>query len=423
MKTHQLKEMRSYLKIATLVMFLLIGSSTVYGQAKVFRDYSEKYKDIAVSEMYRTGIPASIKLAQGLLESNAGRSELATRANNHFGIKCGGDWTGKTFMKEDDDYANGQLIKSCFRVFSSVEESYVAHSEFLRNPAKVNRYGFLFDLSSTDYKGWAHGLKQAGYATAPTYAQRLIKIIEDYQLYQYDKEVVVPKNLPVIADIGANKKGKHHSKVHYPDKPTTINQSKMAYARDGETVSSLANRHKTTPNRLIRYNELITDKNQRLTAGEIVYLEPKMKNYSGDEEIHIVQNGETLYNISQKYGIQMKPLAKRNRIKVDELLVPGSHLLLKGSLKRGQKPSIPTPDIEFIPFEEPSVELSPSMVSQPSSIPLESIPTPSYQYHEVAPGDTLYNISRRYNVAVDSIKSQNNLQDNHIQIGQVLQIP
>ena len=415
--------MRKYLSVSVIGMVLLLGMTPAFGQAKVFRDYSEKYKDIAVSEMYRTGIPASIKLAQGLLESNAGRSELATRANNHFGIKCGGDWSGKTFMKEDDDYANGQLIKSCFRVFSSVEESYVAHSEFLRNPAKVNRYGFLFDLSSTDYKGWAHGLKQAGYATAPTYAQRLIKIIEDYQLYQYDREVVVPKNLPVIADIGANKKGKHHSKVHYPDKPTELNQSKMAYAREGETVASIANRHKTTPNRVIRYNEMLTDKNQRLTAGEIVFLEAKKKHYSGKEEVHTVQKGETLYAISQKYGIQLKPLAKRNRIKVDELLTPGTQILLKGSLKRGQKPMAPESEIEFIPFEEPSVELTPALVNQPSIHLTEPAPQPSSQLHEVAPGDTLYNISRRYNVPVDSIKIQNKLQDNNIQIGQVLMIP
>ncbi|HJW29100.1 MAG TPA: glucosaminidase domain-containing protein, partial [Saprospiraceae bacterium] len=126
--------------------------------------YIRNFKDIAVAEMLRTGIPASIKLAQAMVESNCGTSELACKANNHFGIKCGGDWCGKTFRKEDDDYKDGELTKSCFREFKSPLESYVAHSDFLTDPKKATRYGPLFQLKPTDYKAWAYGLLKAGYA-------------------------------------------------------------------------------------------------------------------------------------------------------------------------------------------------------------------------------------------------------------------
>ena len=141
--------------------------------------YIEKYKHIAVAEMDRTGIPASIKMAQGILESGVGESELANTANNHFGIKCGGEvWTGKTHYVWDDE-----VVKSCFRVYASAEESYIAHSEFLLNPKKDFRYGALFKLDKTDYKGWANGLQKSGYATSKTYSKNLISIIERLELY------------------------------------------------------------------------------------------------------------------------------------------------------------------------------------------------------------------------------------------------
>ena len=151
--------------------------------------YISQYKEIAISEMHKSGIPASIKMAQALLESGAGRSTLALEANNHFGIKCGGSWTGKTFYRKDDDYNDkGKLIESCFRKFSAVEESYTAHSDFLKNQ---KRYAFLFDYKPTDYKKWAHGLKKAGYATDNAYPKKLIQIIEKYELYALDNEEAI----------------------------------------------------------------------------------------------------------------------------------------------------------------------------------------------------------------------------------------
>lgn len=147
-------------------------------------DYVDQYSTIAVQEMDRTGIPASITLAQGIIESRYGQSGLAKNSNNHFGIKCKGDWTGGKYYHKDDDYVNGKLVKSCFRTYKDPAASYCDHSEFLL----VNqRYSSLFSLEKTDYKGWAKGLKKAGYATAKHYATMLINTIEKYELYQYDR--------------------------------------------------------------------------------------------------------------------------------------------------------------------------------------------------------------------------------------------
>ena len=169
-----------------LILIFTVSQSWLLSQQQV-DEYITTYSKIAIDEMNRTGIPASIKLAQGLLESNIGASPLCTEANNHFGIKCGNQWTGKEMYREDDDYGvNGTLTKSCFRVFDSALDSYIAHSEFIMNPAKEFRYGFLFSIPVSDYSSWAFGLQSAGYATDPEYGNKLIRIISKYELYQYD---------------------------------------------------------------------------------------------------------------------------------------------------------------------------------------------------------------------------------------------
>jgi len=169
---------------------LIMSFSGLWSQSHV-EDYLAAYSDIAITEMNRTGIPASIKLAQGLLESNIGNSPLCTEANNHFGIKCGNEWTGKEMYREDDDYGvNNVLTKSCFRVFDSAKDSYIAHSEFIMNPAKDFRYGFLFSIPTSDYHGWAYGLQSAGYATDPEYGNKLIRLINAHQLYRFDGSIM-----------------------------------------------------------------------------------------------------------------------------------------------------------------------------------------------------------------------------------------
>lgn len=169
-----------------LILIYICCQSGLLSQQHV-EEYIASYSDIAIEEMNRTGIPASIKLAQGLLESNIGNSPLCTEANNHFGIKCGNEWTGREMYREDDDYGvNGVLTKSCFRAFDSAIDSYIAHSEFIMNPAKDFRYGFLFSIAKTDYHSWAYGLQSAGYATDPEYGNKLIRLIDTHQLYRFD---------------------------------------------------------------------------------------------------------------------------------------------------------------------------------------------------------------------------------------------
>ncbi|MCB0260921.1 MAG: glucosaminidase domain-containing protein, partial [Calditrichaeota bacterium] len=175
-------------KTVNFFFFLSLFSVAVQGQESDHLRYVDEFKEVAIREMERAGIPASIKLAQGILESNAGKSDLARRANNHFGIKCGNDWDGKTYYKKDDDYNDkGQLVESCFRSYKNPEASFIAHSEFLRDPKKQYRYGFLFRIDPTDYKAWAEGLRRAGYATSANYPTKLIDIIERYQLNRYDE--------------------------------------------------------------------------------------------------------------------------------------------------------------------------------------------------------------------------------------------
>ncbi len=172
------------LKLFIICLFIVQGLFA-NDNSEVTENYIREYGHIAINEMNRIGIPASIKMAQAILESNSGRSTLARQSNNHFGIKCGKNWTGGEVYHEDDDYENGLLIRSCFRAYDDPAESFMAHSEFLANPYS-KRYKFLFDLDPQDYKSWARGLKKAGYATDPKYPSKLIGIIENYRLYELD---------------------------------------------------------------------------------------------------------------------------------------------------------------------------------------------------------------------------------------------
>lgn len=411
-------------KIGLLWILLLGIYATASGQYKVFQEYADHHSHIAVSEMHRTGIPASIKLAQGLLESNAGRSELATKANNHFGIKCGGDWNGNSFYKEDDDYEEGRLVKSCFRAFSSTEESYIAHSEFLRNPNKNSRYGFLFNLKSTDYKGWAHGLKKAGYATAPTYAQKIIKIIEDYELYTYDREVV-PMDMPVIADIGAKGRKKSYKSVTLPKKSVFNNAARMVYAQADEQVADLAARFKVSENRIYKYNERLKEATQKLQYGERVYLSRKRSSYRGRQDVHYVQGNETMYDIAQLYGIKLSSLLSKNRMKAGEEPAEGTKISLKKRIKKAEKPLLKSEIPTILPEKPTETGPDPDHNTEPVSpedISKDSEASVKSEIHEVIPGDTLYGLSRKYNISVESLRSMNKLEGNNIHVGQLLRV-
>lgn len=266
-------------------------------------NYINKYSTLAVQNMYKYRIPASITLAQGLLESNAGMSQLALKANNHFGIKCGGTWNGPSMAFDDD--APGE----CFRSYTSPEASYYDHSIFLTTRS---RYAFLFDYPTTDYKNWAKGLKKAGYATNPAYATTLINLIERYNLDRYDN-YVLGKNV----ELGNNdwkRKKQINDKFELGFKHRILMNNGLYYivAKAGDTFESLGKELDISPKKLIKYNELF--KEYPIKAGDILYLSEKKKKADKkiNEKYHIVSYGESIYSIAQKYGIRMKDLYKLN---------------------------------------------------------------------------------------------------------------
>jgi LysM repeat protein len=278
------------------------------------KEYIEMWKEEAVKQMLETGIPASITLAQGILESANGNSTLARYANNHFGIKCHQGWTGETFIQDDDKK------DECFRKYEEAEESFRDHAEFLKSRS---RYAFLFDLSSTDYKGWAHGLKKAGYATNPKYAEMLIQIIEENELYKYDRVVNIAKK-----EIKSEQKEFINTKVIVHDVAVHDNNIKYIIAKEGDTFLSIAKEFEMGLWQLYKYNDL--GKKDALKKGDIVYLQPK-RNKAKNAESHRVKQGETMHSISQLYGIKLKKLFKYNGLKCcgQEELEPGTVIFLK----------------------------------------------------------------------------------------------
>ena len=273
---------------------LVISTNSAFGQEISRKEYIEKYSSLAVKQMHQYKIPASITLAQGILESNNGNSRLATKANNHFGIKCHG-WEGKKIFADDDKK------NECFRNYKNVLESFVDHSLFLN---KYSRYEFLFDYKITDYKSWAKGLKKAGYATNNKYPELLIKIIEENKLYQFDSKKI-DKNLI---------SGKRNIYMH-------PNKIKYVISKNQETYKTIAKSLNIKLKQILKYND---DNNQNvLNVGTKVFIQPK-RNRS-KQRIHVVNNGEDLRTISQTYGVKMKSLKKRNQ------------LILKNSLNNGDK--------------------------------------------------------------------------------------
>ena len=310
-----------------------------------YQNYINKYKDIAIEQMQAYRIPASITLAQGLLESGAGLSRLATQANNHFGIKCHNGWTGSTIYVDDDKKDD------CFRAYNSARESFIDHSKFLQS----NRYKSLFSLKTTDYKGWARGLKACGYATNPQYADKLIEIIELYKLYQFDSNSAYSgtskstsggnidiaeagswlekifksgktKNKTQAQTTKKKKKEELMGKVVKNHRIYIYNDNLYVIAQQGETFRSIALDVDISYRALARYNE--RDKNTVLSEGDIVYLKKKAtkaeKKYKG--YLHTVAAGQSMYDISQMYGIRLSSLYKKNNLPNDYMPRVGDRL-------------------------------------------------------------------------------------------------
>lgn len=300
--------MRSFL-YKTIAFWITLVPLNLQSQTTEFRTrYIEQYKNLALQLMIESGVPASIILAQATLESNDGRSKLATNANNHFGIKCS-NWNGDTFY-QDDDKKN-----ECFRKYKTVEESYRDHSYFLTSRS---RYSHLFKIDKDNYKAWAQGLQEAGYATNPNYANLLIKVIEDNKLYELnkaDKTNIKEGRVLSSDDLPSNEKVEKSSTLITIERSIFKNNDvSYIYASAGDTYSSIAKEYNLFKREILSFNDLKVE--QDLIAGDVVYIERK-KNHSSSISSHKLKSDEDLHYIAQKYGIRLKSLLKINKLKTE----------------------------------------------------------------------------------------------------------
>jgi LysM repeat protein len=350
----------------TILFILLLASLAVQAQREKAEAYINNYKELAIAEMMRAGVPAAITLAQGILESQSGESDLARVSNNHFGIKCKTEWTGAKTYHDDDEKGE------CFRVYRTVADSYKDHSDFLKTRP---HYAFLFKLDPTDYEGWAQGLKKAGYATSPTYPQKLLKVIHDYNLQQYSLEgmarIAKPSASPVTAtavtdntstapatagkaptaltpavssttaektqaapEVAAKEaikeeapatKNTNLKTVSYPSGIFTINHTRVMYATEGTSLLSLANQYDIPLGKLIEFNEL--EPMDILDTNRLLFLERKPK--KGATDYHVVAEGETLYDISQQEGVRLESLMEYNHLDKTTALTAGYKIVLR----------------------------------------------------------------------------------------------
>lgn len=298
--------------------------------------YINQYKDLALEQERLYGIPAPITLAQGILESSAGTSRLATKANNHFGIKAFGGWSGGIFRAWDDE-----PTMSKFRVYKSVEESYKDHSDLLKNN---KRYQSLFDVSVYDYRSWANGLQKAGYATSKTYAKALIGYIDAYELYSINGGVKLRPNkkgslakttkieeLAKADDyvIDASEKTEEEEEVIRVMQRVVveINDVRCTILYPGETLASISMKYNIPKSKILEYNDTASETD--INEGDIVFLEKKKRKYQGALDFYYVKAGESLYSVSQQFGIRVNSLAKMNDKSIFDHLKEGERLELK----------------------------------------------------------------------------------------------
>ncbi len=365
--------------------------------------YIAKYKTIAQREMREYGIPASITIAQGILESQAGKSELATRANNHFGVKCHNDWTGQRYLYDDDE------MQECFRKYENPERSYVDHSKFL---AHRKRYAFLFRLPKTDYEAWAKGLKKAGYATDPSYPDKLIYLINKYRLNELDKQVLEGMSIKVNETADNNQK----------------QDKKFIYeVKSGETIFTISNKFNIPVKKIQQINNLndfdiyegqilvltlgdesnLTEQKQNNLQTEQIEAENKNENTIDANTVtqdpnlkkYIVKEGQTLFSI-----------AKENNIKVEDLL-SANHFDKSTEIKVGQMILVPIKNETNEIKQEVQEEVNNDEQKESKAV-----------YHIVKQGETLYRIHVNYGVSVETLRKLNNLKGNYIKVGQRLRV-
>lgn len=372
--------------------------------------YINIYKEISISEMQRTGIPASIILAQGIHETEAGTSELVRKSNNHFGIKCKENWTGSVVYHDDD--AQGE----CFRSYSSAFDSYKDHSDFLKSSS---RYQFLFKLDPMNYAGWAYGLKKAGYATNSKYSQILIRLIQDYNLQQYTliamgrigpSDELPPVPQLIKANLSVDSVAGPSDAVvigmppapDYPEGIFAINNAKVVFARAGKSLLSIADQYEVSLPHIIDFNELKGE--EVLVKDQLVFLQRKRK--TGANEFHTVLPGESLYDISQAEGIRYESLLELNQLSGMETPAIGSKLSLQKMA--ASKPALAKLGTGSVMHEPEPAKKDTVAEGMPPIM------------HIVQTNETLYSISKKYGVDVEKIQEWNKLDSMSLRTGQEL---
>jgi len=408
-----MKKTSAILVFVTMCLQFACGQPRTDEQNWVVLRYIDRYKDIAMEEMIRAGVPASIKLGQAILESNSGRSDLARKANNHFGLKCGSTWDGETYAHKDDDYdENGNLIKSCFRKFDSAKRSFYGHSEFLQKP----RYRFLFtDLHPKDFESWARGLKTSGYATNPKYASILIGIIRKYELFKYDEEALTGNTVDPEDPIAV---------VPTFGTISRVNDLRMVYAGLDQTPAQIAGQYRVKLKCLKKYNEKLGGSGTKLKQGQVVYLQKKRKNWRGREKYHFVKEGETMYKISQLYGMRLSKLYSKNRMAEGTQPAIGEKLKIRGwKIKSKDQPQLRNATVDELGNEViAGVGVGKGGAENENEDEFLFDEDVVEVYHIVVKGDTLYNLALRYDITVDYLKKLNNMTDNTLSIGQRLRV-
>ena len=374
-------------KSAIVFLSIILLSISLNAQKKIStQEYINTYQSIAIEEMKRTGVPADITLAQGVLETESGNSVLVKKSNNHFGIKCKENWEGGTVYHDDDE------LGECFRKYDKAEESYRDHSDFLRNR---KYYQSLFTLDPKDYKSWAYGLKKAGYATNPNYAKILIKTIEDYNLNTLSKSVVA--NLPIVetakssgnVSIENTNVAKIKTESVVISKPSArqkfsankFNNLKAVFIDAGTSLLAIATDFNIPLSNLLEYNDLSSD--GMLEKKTWIYLEKKHK--QGLEDVYITSGYESIYDIAQSKGVLLSSLMSFNHLQNATILRPKTFLLLQ---------SDNTDEDLHVNNQQ--------------------------KFHEVQPKEGLFSIAKKYNITIDELKKINHLESNELAIGQKL---
>jgi LysM repeat protein len=412
-------------KLSFIVLLLLVRLTTAFSQDEPLNPsvvaYIQSYQDMAIREMQRTGVPAAITLAQGILETEAGKSDLVIRSNNHFGIKCKSSWTGEKVYHDDD--ARGE----CFRKYADAEDSYKDHSDYLRTQP---RYASLFSLDPLDYKGWATGLKKAGYATNPRYAQILIKYIENYRLDEYtlvalgkkvdgpfnsiarEKSAATPQNgaldniaistqpvtVPEVVITPAGPAVVVYNKPVYPAGEFTLNNTKVIFAKEGSSLLALAEKYNIKLRHLLDFNDL-PDGSELLEKDQLVFLQRKRRQY----------------DIAQSEALRMESMLEFNQLKKSMIPAPGEKLYL-------QREAPSRPALAETKQSAESILDKSVMEQNVVEMPISKTDNASLVLHKVQPKETLFSLAKKYQVEMEKIKEWNNLESTDLKTGQELMI-